>query len=314
MFIDYYEVLGVGSKASQEEIKAAYRDLAKQYHPDSNPDNESAHEHFLLVGEAYQVLSDPVERRKFHHRYLTKKAPTRAPEITSYDITRMKRAARYPRGRYNQRVRYRGKTYQGPIKGEGEAKKKQSGPKRPEGAVAQDFFSDKYREEVKQRKYEDFLAYNWYAKVMVWTTCLAFLFGLVLLLDYYLPSHQETSKVVSQNAVAWSFSAPGIVRINTPQTQFTVGRSYANYMLEGKRVLIDKTFFSQVPIRVETDYYGQPIRIDTWDSIYGGMSFFLVYVLLFMCIGTLYYHKYNVLVSYAGTMIILLSLIMISML
>jgi len=314
MFIDYYEVLGVGSKASLDEIKAAYRELALQYHPDSNPDNLDAHERFIAIGEAYKVLSDPIERKKFHHRYLTKAAPSIKPEISSYDITRMKRAARYPRGRYNQRIRYRGKTYQGPTKSSAGPNKKKSGPKRPEGAVMQDIFSDKYREEIKHRRYEDALAYNWYSKVMIGVTCLALVFSLVLLLDYYLPASQETGKVVSQNAVAWAFSAPGIIKINTPETQFTIGRSYANYMLEGKRVIIDKTFFADVPVRVETDYYGQPIRIDTWDSIYGGMSFFLIYALLFLCLGTLYYHKYNVLVSYAGTSIILLSMIMISML
>ncbi|MFK7924373.1 MAG: J domain-containing protein [Bacteroidia bacterium] len=317
MFIDYYDVLGVDSKANLDEIKAAYRELALQYHPDSNPDDLDAHDQFILIGEAYSVLSDPLERKKFHHRYLTKAAPTIKPEISSYDITRMKRAARYPRGRYSARYRHRAKTYQGPTKSEnkGKAKKaKSQGPKRPEGALAQDIFSDKYREEIRNRRVEDALAYNWFSKVMLGFTCLALVFSLVLLLDYYLPAKQETGKVVSQHMVAWSFANPGIVKINTPETQFTIGRSYANYLLEGKRVVIDKTYFGDVPVSIETDYYGQPIRIDTWDSIYGGMSFFLVYVLLFLCIGTLYYHKYNVLVSYAGTSIILLSLIMISML
>lgn len=314
MFIDYYDVLGVDSRAGLDEIKAAYRELALQYHPDSNPDDLDAHDQFILIGEAYRVLSDPLERKKFHHRYLTKSAPSIKPDISSYDITRMKRAARYPRGRYGARIRYRGRSYPGPTKAAEKGKAKSKGPRRPEAAVAQDIFSDKYREEIRNSREEDALAYNWFSKVMLGFTCLALVFSIVLLLDYYLPVNKETGKVVSQNIIAWSFANPGIVRVNTLETKFTIGRSYANYLLEGKRVVIDKTYFGNVPVRIETDYYGQPIRIDTWDSIYGGMSFFLVYVLLFLCLGTLYYHKYNVLVSYAGTSIIVLSMIMITML
>lgn len=62
---DYYEVLGVDKKASQEEIKKAYRKLAKKYHPDLHPDDESAHKKFTEVNEAYEVLSDPDKRKKY---------------------------------------------------------------------------------------------------------------------------------------------------------------------------------------------------------------------------------------------------------
>lgn len=59
---DYYKILGVERKASEEEIRKAYRDLAKQYHPDRNPDNKQAEERFKEINEAYQVLSDPQKR------------------------------------------------------------------------------------------------------------------------------------------------------------------------------------------------------------------------------------------------------------
>ena len=65
---DYYEVLGIGRDASAEEIKKAYRKLAKKYHPDSNEGNESAAEAFKDVGEAYEVLSDP-EKKKLYDMY-----------------------------------------------------------------------------------------------------------------------------------------------------------------------------------------------------------------------------------------------------
>jgi molecular chaperone DnaJ len=62
---DFYEVLGVPEKASADDIKKAYRKLAKQYHPDANPGNPQAAERFKEIGEAYSVLSDPEKRKQY---------------------------------------------------------------------------------------------------------------------------------------------------------------------------------------------------------------------------------------------------------
>ena len=62
---DPYEVLGVSRSASADEIKSAYRRLARRHHPDVNPDDPSAEDKFKEVGEAYSVLSDPDRRSKF---------------------------------------------------------------------------------------------------------------------------------------------------------------------------------------------------------------------------------------------------------
>src|SRR5437588_1984031 len=62
---DYYQLLGVAETASTDEIKKAFRRLAKQYHPDRNPNNPQASERFKEINEAHDVLSDPEKRKKY---------------------------------------------------------------------------------------------------------------------------------------------------------------------------------------------------------------------------------------------------------
>lgn len=62
---DYYQILGVGKDASENDIKKAYRKLAMQYHPDRNPGDKEAEENFRSVSEAYEVLSDPQKKAQF---------------------------------------------------------------------------------------------------------------------------------------------------------------------------------------------------------------------------------------------------------
>lgn len=62
---DYYETLGVNRKATQEEVKKAYRKLALQYHPDRNPGNKESEDKFKEAAEAYEVLGDPTKRQRF---------------------------------------------------------------------------------------------------------------------------------------------------------------------------------------------------------------------------------------------------------
>jgi DnaJ-class molecular chaperone len=64
-FKDYYKILGVDKKASEQEIKSAYRKLARKYHPDLNPGDKKVEEKFKEINEAYEVLSDPQKRKKY---------------------------------------------------------------------------------------------------------------------------------------------------------------------------------------------------------------------------------------------------------
>jgi molecular chaperone DnaJ len=62
---DYYNILGLSRTATDKDIKATYRRLARQYHPDVNPGNKAAEERFKQINESYEVLSDPEKRKKY---------------------------------------------------------------------------------------------------------------------------------------------------------------------------------------------------------------------------------------------------------
>jgi curved DNA-binding protein len=62
---DYYKILGLDKAASDKEVKKAFRKLARQYHPDMNPDDPKAEDRFKEINEAYEVLSDPEKRAKY---------------------------------------------------------------------------------------------------------------------------------------------------------------------------------------------------------------------------------------------------------
>lgn len=64
-YIDYYKSLGVSKTASNDEIKKAFRKLARKYHPDVNPNDKEAHKKFQEINEANEVLSDPEKRKKY---------------------------------------------------------------------------------------------------------------------------------------------------------------------------------------------------------------------------------------------------------
>lgn len=72
---NHYDVLGVSCDADEQKLKAAFRALAKQYHPDKNPGDKAAEQKFLELKTAYDVLMDPADRKRYDSEHL---GPTRA--------------------------------------------------------------------------------------------------------------------------------------------------------------------------------------------------------------------------------------------
>src|SRR5262245_43182153 len=64
-FIDDYKVLGIEKNAAQDDIRRAYRKLARKHHPDLNPNDKEAHKKYQQINEANEVLSDPEKRKKY---------------------------------------------------------------------------------------------------------------------------------------------------------------------------------------------------------------------------------------------------------
>lgn len=74
---NWYQVLGVSREASDDEIKASYRKLAKQYHPDAHPGDRECEKYFKEISQAYSILSDPQKRKEYDgkfHPFSQKKA------------------------------------------------------------------------------------------------------------------------------------------------------------------------------------------------------------------------------------------------
>ncbi|MDX2248477.1 MAG: DnaJ domain-containing protein [Bacteroidia bacterium] len=304
MFKDYYQILGVGQKAKESEIKDAYRKLAMKYHPDSNSD-QGAHQVFVDINEAYHVLSDPEERRKYNHRYIAKVAPRKMQQVTSFEMTRSKRASRYARGRYAARVRYRGTAYTGPVYND----LNREGQKTT--TVSSDVFSDEYRRTVISRKQGDSLGYSMYSRWVRVAAAVLLVGCLGLILDFSLAEIKPMEIVKAKHEVDWSFSEPGVIRILTNGSRFGVLRENAEYLTLGSEVEVMKTYWGNIPVKV---IFRSPDGLREF-STYGGrfddVNVLLIGLLCILCVATLYFRKNPEFNAYIGTATLALATVLL---
>ncbi|MGK7894181.1 MAG: DnaJ domain-containing protein, partial [Xenococcus sp. (in: cyanobacteria)] len=94
---DYYDILKISPEATIEEIKASFRSLARQYHPDLNPDDPEAAEYFKEISEAYDTLSDPLKRRRYDRDRKLTSNNFSIQNKTSEPINKVKNAQYYYR-------------------------------------------------------------------------------------------------------------------------------------------------------------------------------------------------------------------------
>lgn len=88
---NWYQILGVSFEASEDEIKASYRKLAKQYHPDAHPGDQECERRFKEISEAYSILSDSKKRKEYDdkfHRFSQKKTGASVGETGNANMPR----------------------------------------------------------------------------------------------------------------------------------------------------------------------------------------------------------------------------------
>jgi len=305
-FRDYYEILGVGRNATQEEIRQAYRRLAFDLHPDRNP-TPAAHARFILVGEAYGVLSDPVKRGSYSLRYDRLKGlrkPPANPSAASLERTRRKRATRYNRSGYAQRVRYRGSA------GTGQPYDFGGGGNERRERAAQRSYSEAHAERIIAEERSARIGFQYYAQILRAISGGLLLFCLGMLLDRALATRSAAETVKSKGKTSWSLTAPGVVRINTTLSGFAVKEHYAALIEPGDRIFLAKSPFAKVPVRAYLPRDGRLLSLPVYLTRYTGPFFSLWLVVLF-CLSTLLFRRNVEFSAYLGTFTMLVALIVL---
>ncbi|RMG21891.1 MAG: J domain-containing protein [Bacteroidetes bacterium] len=276
MVKDYYKILGLTKKATEKEIKEAYRKLAKQYHPDTNPHPE-AHEMFIDLKEAHDILSDADTRYLYNIRltaYQNEQAAPLAP--TSYQMARRKRASRYQRGHYQTRNYTRRKRYSHSSR-QSEAARRQQALKR--GAQ---------------------IGFAYLAAFGKVVSALGFLLAAALLLDYMLASPQPPELVLSKSVQHSKFGQAGGVNYQTPHYHFQLPQSYGKYLYPGDGVELKATPVGKFVTKVflHSPKVGR-IAVPPIDGLYRS-SLFLIIILLLASGAAFRKHMSNEIVSYLG--------------
>ncbi|RMG55366.1 MAG: hypothetical protein D6722_27940 [Bacteroidetes bacterium] len=309
MFIDHYQTLGLKRDASEAEIKAAFRELAMQYHPDHNTD-PAAHQQFIQIREAYQVLSHPLQKRKYDYQH--DRHHGRAPSgshpsggQSALELTRRKRASRYNRSHYSQRVRYRGTatsadTHEASSR---TRERERSGSYR---------YSEAYARSVIAEHENTLLGYRYYARAVRVLSGLLILFCLGMLLDAALVGPTGTQTVQAHRDLPKAYGRPLLTEVQTAYRRFLVHRRDAHLVGPGRPIRILRAPFSGLATGVQVQEGNRRIRIRTYGGLYdSGMNYLWVVVVLGLI--TLYFRQNPEYSAYLGTASLIVSMIILAL-
>lgn len=288
MFIDYYKVLGISKNAKASEIKEAYRQMAKTYHPDRNPEPE-AHEQFLLINKAYKILSDKDERELYNYAHYANERKVEKPKSkSSIEITREKRQTRYKRGYYSR------PSFSRPVRQKSYAREESESAKR-------------------RASYEagKSIGFFWLAQIFKIMAGLSVLLCLFLTVDYWFQEEVESNSIVYKNKMAYSFFSPGVYSIQTEEHRFRIHKSYASRIFEGMPIPLKVTPMGKTvtKIGVPSSRLGR-IWVNPWGGVYGG-TFLVIIILLISSSLTLVPSLNNELVGYMGLFNLLFQIILL---
>lgn len=309
-FKDYYDILQVSREADQDEIRRSYRKLALEYHPDRNPTTQ-AHQRFLLIGEAYQVLIDPVQRGRYNLRYDKEKGLRKSPgnASQSYDMVRRKRMSRYNRTGYAQRVRYRGNS-SGTARGyEGGAGYREYQEQRRR---QQRSYSEAHAERILAEEHSAQMGFRVYARLMRTLAAAVLVLCLGMLGDKFSSVRTAEEAVTSKTDMPWGFTTPGVTKVKTALSTFAIKDDYAKYLEPGDRVSLVKSPLGKVPTQayIFRDQWLGPLPV--YATRYTG-SFPLVWALVVVSLITLLVRRNPEFSAYLGTFSLLISIVVLGL-
>jgi len=302
-FTDYYELLGISREAETEEIRQAYRKLAFDLHPDRNPDNPAAQERFLELVKAYNILIDPNKRASYNLRYdkLHGLRPnTPSTHGSSLEMARRKRASRYNRSGYSQRMRYRGATSR-----QTQEPRPQRERRTQSAHTSSYAFSEAHAERIIEEERSANLGYRSYSLMVRVIAGLVLLFCLGMILDKQLASPTAPEVVKSQREVPWSFSMPHVVRYYSTLSTFAIKDRYENLLKPGMQVELVKSPIGKIPVEVRFKLGRYTQRCEVYGALYSGV-FSLVWILVAFCLATMFFRRNPEFSAYFGTFTLIL--------
>ena len=306
MFKNYYEILGLERDAKEEEIKEAYRQLAKEYHPDKNPDPDS-HDKFIMIKEAYQELIDPNKKIIFDTKLksVLGEHHINSPTFARYEQVRAKRSSRYGRGRYERRFVYRGNS--SIVKSSYPAASQDpQGPAPPPEFVRYNYKKKLDRENARK-------GFAWFAYALKVLCAFSFIYCGYLMLDRYLTRDIGAEQILAVKALPWTFSDPGMIKVTTEQHTFKIYRGYYDRLRKGRIIKMKAT-----PFLGEVTHVFVPDKRATYlvraSGGLKGMAFFLSFIVLagvpFIIFGKLPDEG----IAYSGTLILIIMVMLLGIL